>query len=393
MIQLGAIGAPDVTAIAATAGGFIWHYLDLVDESGSGVVLIWALGLPFLPGVAAGERRGDRPVPADEPALAMSVYREGVPIHYLLQRLPPGRVVWDEVGDRWRLGENRITLTEGSDGELELRARLDLEVPGSERRVVGDITLQGPACDLRRRRVGLDRGQHAWAPRLTPGTGRVHLRHGDEALLDLYGRGYLDGNASAEPLWDLGIRRWTWLRVALPDREVVIYSLRPVGEGADRALRVDIDRGGRASVQEGVRVEVEARSRSIWGPWRPQRLRVHGSGPPLEVQATKVVDDGPFYQRFLIEGSCAGWRGPGVGEVVLPGRIDTPWLRPLVRMRVAGDPGGDSFWLPLFSGPRKGRLRRLLRLPEGAPAASPRGASPRPAAARTTGTTAGTGGT
>ncbi len=390
MIQLGALHATDVTAIASTPGGFVWHYLDLVDDAGSGVVLIWSQGLPFLPGVAAGLREGAPPIPAEGPALALSVYRAGAPVHYLLQRLPPGEVDWDETGDRWRLGESCIALTERPDGGLELSARLDLEVPGSERRVVGDITLRGPACDLRQRRLGLVAGRHAWAPRLAPGWGHARLRFGDEALVELYGRGYLDGNASALPLPDLGIASWTWLRVALPDREVVVYGLHPDDGESARTLRVDIDRRGRASVQEAVRVEVEARSRSPWGPWRPQQLRVHGEGPPLDVRTTAVVDDGPFYQRLLVEGACGGQRGPGVGEVVLPGRIDMPWLRPLVRMRVAGAPGGDSLWLPLFSGPRQGRLRRLLRMPEPPATAT---ASSGPAAPGGTGGTAASGGT
>ena len=42
-------------------------------------------------------------------------------------------------------------------------------------------------------------------------------------------------------------------------------------------------------------------------------------------------------------------------------RIDLGWQRPLVRMRVQRADGDNSIWLPLFTGPKTGRVQRLLR--------------------------------
>jgi hypothetical protein len=52
--------------------------------------------------------------------------------------------------------------------------------------------------------------------------------------------------------------------------------------------------------------------------------------------------------------------GSGVGEAIIPDRVDHPLHRPFVRMRVHNLDGPNSMWLPLFSGPGRGRLRRLL---------------------------------
>ena len=41
--------------------------------------------------------------------------------------------------------------------------------------------------------------------------------------------------------------------------------------------------------------------------------------------------------------------------------IDLDWQRPLVRMRVQRADGRNSMWLPLFTGPKPGRVQRLLR--------------------------------
>jgi hypothetical protein len=95
---------------------------------------------------------------------------------------------------------------------------------------------------------------------------------------------------------------------------------------------------------------------------------------PIELFAEAPVDAGPFYLRYGLrtaDGAARGW-----GERVRPAAVDVPWQRPFVRMRVHGpalpmgargpsgganQPGADSAWLPLFSGPREGRVGRLLR--------------------------------
>ena len=53
-------------------------------------------------------------------------------------------------------------------------------------------------------------------------------------------------------------------------------------------------------------------------------------------------------------------RGYGVGEKVVPDKVDTDLLRPLVRMRVHHADGPNSMWLPLFSEDSAGQVRRLL---------------------------------
>jgi hypothetical protein len=78
------------------------------------------------------------------------------------------------------------------------------------------------------------------------------------------------------------------------------------------------------------------------------------------VDVTALLDNGPFYQRYLLRGRCGADEAYGVGEHVVPDRVDTDLLRPLVRMRVHQSDGPNSMWLPLFSGDSAGRVRRLL---------------------------------
>jgi hypothetical protein len=90
-------------------------------------------------------------------------------------------------------------------------------------------------------------------------------------------------------------------------------------------------------------------------------------GRPVEVEVRALLDDGPFYQRYLLAGRCEGEHGRGVGENVVPGRVDGDVLRPLVSMRVHRVDGPNSMWLPLFCGDRAGRWSRLLGLTDASP--------------------------
>jgi len=80
----------------------------------------------------------------------------------------------------------------------------------------------------------------------------------------------------------------------------------------------------------------------------------------LDVKTRHLVDNGPFYRRFIVEGRAEGQIAQGIGELLFPDKIDQDLMRPLVRMRVHRANLKNSMWLPLFCGPKDGRLGRLL---------------------------------
>lgn len=354
VIVLASPSASALPALLRHPEGFSWWYVDLTTPEGDGLVLIWSLGLPFLPPPppGAGASRAARP------ALSLAVYRRGRPDLYLLQdygeasdRASLGR---DVLGSG-RLGETTFEA-EIADGRLELRVLLDEPVPRTERRLTGSITLSGPACSAAE---DLSEAQHLWAPRVLHGVARAALRLGQERV-DLEGAGYFDSNFSRLPLRSQGIARWLWGRVAFPDRTLAYYRT----EGEDGRITTQVLSQGCADTGQSRSTVLRTGKvkRGAFGVSSPRRIGFDFEDVDVTLDLGQPVDDGPFYQRFLVRGRDGrGQVGHGIAEVVVPGALDRPWQRPFIRMRTHVVGGRNSFWLPLFSGTRQGRIRRLLR--------------------------------
>lgn len=324
----------DLHLPATGAGGFSWRYLDLVDDQGDGLVLIWGWGLPFLcpPDTAS---------PADHPSINLAVYRGGKVIFYHLESLTPDRVAPIEGG--WRFGDSLLQSRRVADG-WAVDVALDLPIAGSTARARGTITLRGPVVHG----VPPVSGPHLWAPISMVAEARAILNFGAGDIV-ISGRGYHDENVGEGPLPGIGIREWAWGRVAEPDAEVLHY--RCEGAAGVEGMEVVIDRDGRAERRPLEGWSEQGRIGGTWGFAGPSRLTFNGR----VVDAGAVVDESVFYLRFPLRTAT----GRGWGERVRPGAIATWWMRPLVRMCVTTN-DRPSWVLPLFSGPAERRFARTL---------------------------------
>ncbi len=382
LIALCPADLPPSPAPLRAPGGFTWFYVDLVDDQGQAATLIWSWGLPFLPGYASAARAGRAELPLDRPSVNLVLYSNGQERFYLLSELPAEAATWGADGRSWQLGGCRFTwvdeaAADGGAPTRALEAQLDLPLPTGGR-AQGRLWLRGPLRRDPAHATGAattaaedPRCTHKWTPMVAAGAGGLDLRWpGGEATLR--GRAYHDRNSAEQPLHALGIQSWWWGRLALPGRELIFYQLLPAAPGArPRDLVVEITDQGATRVQEDAGLQVQQLQRSLWGLSWPRAAHFPDpDGARVEVRVEAVLDDGPFYQRYLLHGRCGDQTGRGIGENVVPDRVDTDLLRPLVSMRVHRSAGPNSMWLPLFSGDRQGRWPRLLGL-----RAAPRGAA------------------
>jgi hypothetical protein len=413
MLTLTPAGRPLDRRTLTTPGGFCWWYGDVIDGDGNGVVVIGSFGLPFL------ARRGELDVPQQRPSLNLAVYERGICTFYGLQELgdptATGASMQDPCawtdgdpttasGARWRFA-NSLLGYDVSDGEGRFFADLDVTLPVG--RAVGRIAVAGPTRDpaghgihtlgTPNAVVGSDGAiAHDWSPQLGPSRGTATLRL-NEREVTIEGSGYHDRNGALLPLTDQGIAWWLWARADVdvgvdvdvdvhgegPGRESrVVYALWPTdvtaasGVGSVCAVGVATDATGATRLVD-VDVDVGALHRTWLGMGEVRRLRVgerlpDGSTRPfLTAVAGARVDDGPFYLRHTIRAgiNTAPAHTTGFLEVVDVRRMDRPWQRPFVKMRVSPPPSSStsssssssSLWHPLFAGPRAGRAARQLR--------------------------------
>lgn len=351
MLALGDASEPLDHAIASRAGGFGWWYGDLLDEHGNGVVVIAAFGLPFLPGLVSSARAGRPIAGTDRPSLNVVVYRAGRAVLYLLQELDPADVSWEAGTDRARFGRTSVASRWVGDRRV-LRVHLDAPLPGSTDRLTGRVRIEGPAA----RPTPTAGSEHRWTPLSVGAVGEADLRVAGRTVLRTAGAGYHDRNVSPDPIDRLGIRHWLWGRLPGDDAEQVFYLLWPEGGGPPIGHLLDFSPDGSVR-HEPVDVAL-SRTRLGWFGlrwWRSLTLtRADGTEVPVTFQ--RVVDDGPFYLRFLVTGPSGR---PAFAERVVPGRVDRAWSRPFVRMCVDG-PAERSWLAPWFLGLREGRWARLV---------------------------------
>jgi carotenoid 1,2-hydratase len=352
------------TALLREPGAFAWWYVDVVDDEGNGAVLIWSWGLPFLPGYTDAARRQTAQRAEQRPSLNVAFYRQGRPAFYLLREIEPGDAAWSgpvaagEV-ERWTFGQSVIERVVEGDS-VTLGATLDLDMTGGVR-LTGRFDLTGARSRIEPAPTP-HASPHLWGPVAPHAAGRATIEVDGDALA-VEGLAYHDRNWSPRPLDQLGIERWTWARVPMGDESLLLYLLEPHGAAPPTAIVRRLHADGRVLGGHDAQVSVESHRRDLFGVSMPSRLTVRDGDDELTLAVTSVVDRGPFYLRALVEARRdRRLLGAGWAECVVPDRIDLPRHRPLVRMAVDAGPGRSSFWLPLFSGLRQTRLRRLLRM-------------------------------
>lgn len=334
------------------AGGFLWWYADMVDAAGNGAVLIWAYGLPFLPGLATAERAGRPQAPGRRPSLNLAVYERGRQVFYLLQEFRPDQVTG--TGPEWQFGRNRLLFT-AEDTSGVLRADLDMDIPGggtarARLEIRGAIRRGGAA--------GAPGGLHGWSPLLAAAAGSLDLE-APGCHIRISGVGYHDRNWGRAALHRLGIRAWCWGRLSDGETEWIWYALQPDGDHAAEELLVRIDRDGTCAVLPG-RIVLGGWRRDRFGVAMPAEVRMEPEGAaPVVAVCTAVVDRGPFYLRWQIRQE--GGQARGFAECCQPARIDDARWRDFVAMCVAPPEGRGSWLLPWFSGPVQDRHARLLQ--------------------------------
>lgn len=322
---------PDRYFAETTPGAHEWWYFDAIAHDGrDALVIVWYAALPFDPAYGLAARRsleGASPHPLDHCAIGLSWYRDGKTQAYALNAFRRGD--FDHAPDPFTVRVERNLLVRDARGY-----HLNVQTPAVDgrRAIVADLRFT-PAIGTvpLERDLGGPGRPHRWllAAADCQVAGRVQIE--GTPSLEFAGRGYHDHNAGAEEIAQ-AMRGWRWGRAHAGQLTQVYYHAEP-REGASHSLWI--------TCRDGRPEEVRDRPAFDLGDWRwnpyglrsARRVTVAGS---LRTEMGPLVDDGPFYQRWL---SRSRWPGqeemvPGLGEWVLPENLHRPWFRWMVPYRL-----------------------------------------------------------
>lgn len=308
--------------------GYEWWYFDGYDAStGWSLVSIFFRGIPFsgarqraahLAAVRATVEEAD-----DFPAVAFSLYGPKRTEAYMVNLFPRSELWIADDGFSIRIGKNRARLVDGT-WVIELDDEL---LDG--RSVRGTIRLT-PEYLLEPDRPSWQSDDHIWvvaAPRCRL---EAELMIGGERIV-LSGFGYHDHNVGESGLQDQ-FERWEWGRAHFAGETLIYY--RVVGnDGKVDAHAIRLDENGARYTSPDVHHQFHLSNFYRLG-YPARLLIVDEDGTRFEVDQGRIVDNGPFYLRFLSTFRRNGESVSGFSEVLRPQALDWRWFWPLLDSRV-----------------------------------------------------------
>lgn len=290
-------------------GAHEWWYFDAIDAAANrAMTVIFFRGIPF-----SGVRQRHLADDADAyPAVAFALTGATRCEAYLVNLHRTVAIDDDRLGII--IGANRASLRNGVytiaiDDELldgrAVRASITF-------RTRGDSELADAAAGA----------EHLWIPAAIDCDVEASIAIAGEEPIVFRGRGYHDHNVGCAPLHE-AVREWRWGRAHFRDHTIVFYE-------SDR------------NELHGARIEDVELARNIYGAVYAKRLRVHAPRGVYDVTQSRIIDNGPFYIRFL-----SRFRAPdgeevrGFSEVLRPRALRWRWFWPLLDTRVRPAGSGE----------------------------------------------------
>lgn len=172
--------------------------------------------------------------------------------------------------------------------------------------------------------------RHLWIAAAPRCRAKVRVVTEDRELV-LSGIGYHDHNVGRAGLPEQ-FETWEWGRAHFRDRTFVYYATDEL-DGSREARALSVSESESAILQ--AKVVHDATATNVYRLRYASRLRVVADGREWSVEQGRVVDNGPFYLRFLstFRDDC-GNVATGFSEVLRPAALRWRWFWPLLDSRV-----------------------------------------------------------
>ncbi len=334
--------AKDVRTIESQPGAYEWWYFDAISSDGLySLVVIFYEGNPFSTRYNSMIRtEGEQPSPSDFPAVSISIYDGDSPIYYSFTELEQADAIFDEDTPYVKVGGHQ--MEGGKSGErLLYKLKLDESLPSGDK-IEASIVFDSPYNGVAHfDKQGKNTSGHCWnlvQPRAVV-KADIRLEAPGEASrrIRFEGTGYHDHNAGQEPMEE-AFSDWYWGRFHFDFGTLVYYVMNRQNDRQHQAWLIGND--NRQIIDHCDIIELEDKGYTLFGLNTARKLQLMFEDTEVHVQQSRLLDNGPFYQRYLSDAFLSRPADgivesqSGITEYIRPGRIFARVFRPFVDMRI-----------------------------------------------------------
>lgn len=335
----------DRAAFSKKPGGYEWWYFDAIDPaSGYSFVVIFYQGNPFSGRYIQQLEQEGNPAksgPEHFPAISISVYKNTGPVYYSFTEFDKSDCHFSTEVPSVKIGSHSLAADFAPE-ELRYMLNLQEELPSGDR-IEAHLCFRSPRLAsgaIANQEIDQKSKDHLWnliQPRAEV-TGSVRLFRDSTIAHDIpfNGNGYHDHNTGQEPMRD-EFKDWYWGRFHFPAHTLVYYVMNRRQQQLHRAWLIGAARP--SEIERFESIELRDKEITFFGLNSARKLVLESERSKIVVQQSHLLDNGPFYQRFLSDAflSLNGrdiQKSRGISEYIHPERIHWKLFRPLVNMRM-----------------------------------------------------------
>lgn len=327
-------------------GSYEWWYFDAMTDDGYSIVVIFYDGNPFSRRYIQALQNKKSPKAGEYPAISISVYKDSKPLFYAFEELNAADSHFSEQEPNGSVGANSFTAIR-SGSATSYKVTLNQSVPNGDTikaNLVFKDRLKGDLSGSDFNRIS-NTSEHTWnlVMPICRVEGEVATSGYYQEQFQFSGTGYHDHNTGFEPMKE-SFTEWYWGRYHL-ENQVLVYYLMNINGKWDKQAWLISDFGEVHPFTK--KAELKNKGLSIFGLDSARSIEFNGSEQQLFIQKDKILDNGPFYQRFegglLFNNEGAIEQGRGISEYIYPSRIYNKFFWPIVNMRVKYP--GNAHWV------------------------------------------------
>lgn len=316
----------DVCHMFDQAGAYEWWYVDALSENADwGFVAIMFRGMPMSPDYLRDMAQGRNPKPVDHCGFAVNVYYKGKRLFQVFRGVDAADTSFSTSTCDVRVGACALRRIDVGTWHLDI----DTRHPSTSRGLVLAATVRRTG-----RIVHSDAectAAHGWvlaAPLATiQARMEVHDVGGCRSRVHWSGMAYHDHNMGRRAMQE-DFRSWYWGRALQPDHGFVYLATPDASTPFAYAARVD---AFGVHPWHGVQVQPQRHSTTYMALRAARRVVIHGDEGHVDVQQRGILDDGPFYRRYLATVSGDIPSGYAITEDMHVQRYRAAWIRPFLR--------------------------------------------------------------